>query len=168
MRRIPLAGAVAVLLAVAPSAAAAPPGQDVVAGSAKGIGLHDTRLGAFPTHAHINAIGDPTGADGHYFTRIDAGTFGEIDHSGSALCVNAVGNTAVVKELVKKSNSPFVPVGSAILRKVIDNGSGRNDPPDETAAFVGVPVEGPCPPPEAVLLPTNPIDQGNLVVQDGA
>jgi hypothetical protein len=167
MRKSTLAGAVLALVAAAPSTAVATPGDDLVAGSAKGIGLHDTALGAFPSQAHVNAKGDATDATGHYFTRIDTGVIGTLEHSGSALCINAVGNTALVKELVETSNSPFTPVGSAIFRKVVDNGSGRNDPPDESAALINAPVAGDCPPPDAVPIATNPIDQGNFVVRDG-
>jgi hypothetical protein len=153
----------AATLAAAPGVALAAPGQDLVAGSTQGIAF--TPFGAFPSDVHVNATGDTLEGRGHTFARFYPGSpFPDSEIRGSVTCVNAVGNQAVVLVHIESSNSPVVPVGTLIWRKVIDNGQGANDPPDETGVMFAA---GAFCPPVTTPMMTGPIDQGNFVVRDG-
>jgi hypothetical protein len=144
--------------------AGADPGDDLVAGT--GQGVLPTQFGAFSSQVHVNAKGDAADAHGQIIGRFFATPVGDVETRASVYCVNAVGNEAVVGAVIVKSTTPFVPVGSIVFRKVIDNGSGGNDPADQTGT-VGFPTRIPCPPPELAPIATLPIEQGNFVVMDG-
>ena len=118
-----------------------------------------------PTQVHVNARGNTVEAEGQAFTRIDAGTFGEVEVRTSVVCVNAIGNQALVLVRVERSNTAVAPVGSLFWRKVIDNGQGANDPPDETGVMGALTTT--CPAPETIPMPTGVVDLGNFVVRDG-
>ena len=153
----------AAALAAVPSAASAAPGQDLVAGSGKG--LLPAGFGPMPTQVHVNAVGNPLEAKGQVPTRIDAGAFGQVEIRASVECVHAVGNQALVLARTERSNTPFAPVGSLFWRKVVDNGEGANDAPDLTGAMVALTPT--CPSPLTIPMPTGAVDQGNFVVHDG-
>ena len=155
--------AAAAALAAASGVANAAPGQDLVAGS--GTGLLPSGFGLMPTQVHVNAEGNSIDAKGQAFTRIDAGTFGQVEVRTSVVCVNAVGTQALVLVRVERSNTPVAPVGSLFWRKVIDNGQGATDPPDETGVMAALTPT--CPSPETIPVPTGAVDQGNFVVRDG-
>jgi hypothetical protein len=165
MKRLWMSVAVAITAAalgpVAPSTAK--PGEDRVVGT--GQGTFPTDFGAFPSHAHVNAKGDAQAAHGHAWARFDT-PVGEVLIKGTPFCVDAVGNQAVVGFVVEQSNIGLVPVGSRILRKVIDNGEGLKDPPDQTGTTVAPQSTTTCPP-GTTPIPTGAVDQGNFVVDDG-
>jgi hypothetical protein len=158
-----MASALCLLTAVSPAGAAAGPKEDLVIGT--GQGLFPTEFGTFSAHVHVNARGDETDARGHTRVRTDT-PIGEVLVDGSVFCVNADGNQATVGVVVERSN--FFTPGTARLRKVVDNGQGRHDPPDQTGATAFVPPPATCPPPAVTPIPTGPVDQGNFEVKDGA
>ena len=156
--------AAAATLSGAPGLANAAPGDDLVAGS--GQGLQDTPFGPLPNHVNVNAKGDADDAHGHMSVRFGNGP-DAVYVRGAVRCVNAVGNEAVVTVQVEKSNTPVVPVGAFLFRKVIDNGQGAGDPPDQTGSAPAFFFPGFCPPPTALPFAVRPIEQGNFVVHDG-
>jgi hypothetical protein len=156
--------AAAATLAAAPGLANAAPGDDLVAGS--GQGLQDTPFGPLPSHVNIDAKGDAEDAHGHVFVHFGNGP-DAVYLKNSVQCVNAVGNEAVLVVRVERTNQPTFPPGTLFFRKVIDNGQGAGDPPDQTGAAPAFFFPGFCPPPQALPIALRPIDQGNFVVHDG-
>ena len=166
MKRIAagLAIAAACVAATAGAAGAAGPKQDLVSGSGKGLIV--TNLGTFSGHVHVRAKGDATVARGQTWSRFFDTPVGLVATRGSALCVNADGNEAIVMTVTRRANQ-FVPVGSVFLWKIVDNGQGSNDPPDEIGVTPApFPPPTSCPPPALAPIPTGPVGQGNLVVKD--
>ena len=155
--------AAAATLGATPGLANAAPGDDLVAGS--GQGLQDTPFGPLPNHVTVAAKGDADEAHGHESARFGNGQ-DAVYIAGVVQCVNAVGNEAVLTVQVEKSNAPIIPVGSFLFRKVIDNGGGAGDPPDQTGAAPAFIFPGFCPPPVALPIAVRPIEQGNFVVHD--
>ena len=154
---------VAAALGTAPGIAGAAPGDDLVAGSGKGIVL--TPFGAIPSDFHLNAKGNALEGRGHAFARFyPAPPFAPSEVSGSVQCVDAVSNQAVALVRIEKSTSPVVPVGTLLWRKIIDNGGGAGDPPDQNG--VAFATSANCPP-ATTPFPMSPLDQGNFVVHDG-
>jgi len=149
-------------LAMAAGPAAAGPEEDLVTGT--GQGVFATDFGAFSSEAHVNAQGGPTDAHGHAWARFFDSPIGDLLIKGSVFCVDAQGNQATVGLLVEQSNAVVVPVGSRVIRKVVDNGAGANDPPDETGTTTA--FQSPVCPPAATPIPTGPVEQGNFVVMD--
>jgi hypothetical protein len=92
---------------------------------------------------------------------------GDVLIKGSVYCVNADGNQAVVGLIVEQSNTVFVPAGSAVLRWVIDNGEGSDDPPDQTGTIGLFPPPPTCPSPALAPIVLGPVEQGNFVIKDG-
>jgi hypothetical protein len=89
------------------------------------------------------------------------------DELVSVFCVDVDGNQAIIGSIVEESNTSFVPVGSQVFRKVIDNGQGASDPPDQTGTISFFPpVFTQC---FFATFPiaTGPVVQGNFVVKDG-
>jgi hypothetical protein len=154
--------ATAVALGVAPGIAGAAPDDDRVAGSARVTAF--TPIGNFPTQTHVNAKGNAVEGRGQSWTRFPESPIPGDEFSGPVLCVEAVGNQAVILLRVDRSTNPILGVGSLVWRKVIDSGGGTNDLPDQTGF---VPAFAPVCPPATVPFPTAPIDQGNFVVHDG-
>jgi hypothetical protein len=137
--------AAAATLVATPGSANAAPGEDLVAGS--GQGLQGTPFGPLPDHVNVDARGDTDEAQGHTSDRFGNGQ-DAVYIRGAVRCVNAVGNEAVLLFQIEKSNVPNIAVGSFFWRKVIDNGQGAGDPPDQQEAFPALfPI---CPPPAAV------------------
>jgi hypothetical protein len=159
MRTSAAALGLAALLIGVPSATA-DPDQDLVAGAVKG--LTPTPLGSFPSHIHANAKGNALEGKGHFFARFDTPLAADV--SGTVLCVDAIGNEAIYLGRIDKSTTPAAPVGTLIWRKIVDNGEGASDPPDETGVVL---ASGPFCPPATSPIPTSPVDQGNFTVHDG-
>jgi hypothetical protein len=113
----------------------------------------------------VNAKGNALEGRGHAFARFDnAAPFSDVELRGSVQCIDAVGNQATIVLRIEKSNTPFVPPGTLLLRKIIDNGEGAGDPPDQSGVM---PTAALVCPPATTPLPTAPVDQGNFVVHDG-
>ena len=166
MKRL-AAGPVMAVLCLAPiagAATAAGPKEDLVTGT--GQGTFATQFGAFSSHAHVNARGEPADAHGQTWAHFFETPVGDVLIKGSVFCVNASGNEAIVGIIVEESNTSFVPPGSAVLRKVIDNGQGSHDPPDQTGTISFFPPPPSCPSPDVTFIATGPVDQGNFVVTD--
>lgn len=166
MKRLVIAFTIgAASLAAAAAHAGADPGEDIVAGT--GQGVFATQFGAFSSHAHVNARGDITDAHGQTWARFFNTPVGDVLIKGSVFCVDVEGNHAVIGSIVEESNTSFVPVGSQVFRKVIDNGQGESDPPDQTGTISFFPpVFTQC---FFATFPiaTGPVVQGNFVVKDG-
>jgi hypothetical protein len=140
-------------------------GPSVVSGD--GQGVFASAFGPFSSKAHVDAVGDATDAHGHVRAQFFNTPVGYVLIKSDVYCVNAQGNEAIVGSTVVESNTTFVPVGSTVLRRVIDNGQGANDPPDQTGT-ISFPFHLPsCPSPSEAPIPTGPVDQGNFIVQDG-
>ena len=168
MKRTASSLAVAAVCIVAPvqHAAAMGPSEDLVSGT--GQGIFATQFGLLSSQAHVNARGGPSGARGQTWARFFDTPVGDVLIKGSVFCLNADENEAVIGTIVEQSNTPFVPPGSAVLRKVIDNGEGSNDPADQTGTISMFPPPPSCPPPAVAPIGTGPVDQGNFVVKDGS
>jgi hypothetical protein len=166
MKRLVVAFAIGTAsLAATAASAGAGPRDNLVAGT--GQGVLATQFGAFSSHAHVNARGDATDAHGKTWARFFNTPVGDVLIKGSVFCVDADGNEAIVGSIVEESNTSFVPVGSQVFRKVIDNGQGRSDPPDQTGTVSFFPpLFTQCPLATAPIA-TSPIVQGNFVVKDG-
>ena len=166
MKRLTAGLALAAICLAAQTSAvsAAGPKQDLVSGAGKGF--FATQFGAFFSHAHVNAKGDATDAHGQTWARFFDTPVGDVLIKASVLCVNADGNQAIVGAVVTQSNTTFVPPGSGVLRKVVDNGQGRHDPPDQTGTISFFPPPTSCPPPTLAPIATGPVDRGNFVVKD--
>lgn len=129
-----------------------------------------TRIGAFPSKIHVNAISDADGSNarGHFSQDIDTGGFiGRVQFSGDVTCLNVNGNTATIGGVITKTtNSTFAPVGAGAYGTGMDNGEGQKDPPDALFAV----VTGQPPPNCNIPLPPpfTPIDKGNYVVHDAS
>src|SRR3954468_18313919 len=150
-------------LAVMSGTAAAKPSEDLVSGARKG--LEPTIFVMFFSQSHVGAKGGPLDARGHMWARFFDTQVGFVLIKATVVCVNVDGNQATVGAIVDQSNAVVVSPGSGILRKVIDNGSGRNDRPDEIG--VGFYAPGtPCPPPALTPITMGAVDQGNFVVKD--
>jgi hypothetical protein len=161
-----VAVAAACLAASAATASATGAHDDLVSGT--GQGIFWTQFGSLASHAHIRAKGDPSSAHGQSWARFYDTLVGDVLITASVYCVNAEGNQAIVGVIVTQSNTTFVPPGSAVYRKVIDNGQGSNDPPDETGSTGLFPPLPFCPPPSSFpFIETRPVEQGNYVVTDG-
>ena len=91
---------------------------------------------------------------------------GDVLIKGLVFCVNASGNEAIVGIIVEESNTSFVPPGSAVLRKVIDNGQGSHDPPDQTGTILVLSAPAELSQSYVTFIATGPVDQGNFVVTD--
>ena len=163
MRRATVVTLAAAATLAAPGVASAAPGEDLVAGSATLTGL--TPFGLSPSHVHVNAKGNALEGRGHAFARFEIGPpVGDVVLRGAVQCVDAVGKQATILLRIEDSNTPFVPHGTLLWRKIIDNGEGAGDPPDQSGV---VPAAAPICPPATTPLPAAPIDQGNFVVHDG-
>lgn len=161
-----LAVVVSCLAVTAGTASATGPHDDLVSGT--GHGVFWTGFGPFASHAHVNAKGDPTSAHGQTWANAFDTPVGDVLVKASVYCVNVEGNEAIVGATVTQSNTPFVPPGSAVYRKVVDNGQGSNDPPDQTGSLGLFPPLPFCPPPSFFpFIETGPVEQGNYVVKDG-
>ena len=158
-----LVAVVACLVTAAGTATAAGPEEDLATGT--GQGVFATDFGAFSSHAHVNARGGAVDAHGQAWARFFDTPIGDLLIKGSVYCVDAQGNQATVGILVEESNAFVVPVGSRVVRKVVDNGEGAGDPPDETGTTLAFP--SPVCPPAVTPIPTGPVEQGNFVVKDG-
>jgi hypothetical protein len=165
MKRLALSLAMAACLALpVGTAAASGPKEDLVSGT--GQGVFGTQFGPLSSHAHVTARGDATDARGKTWTRFFDTPVGDVLIKASVYCVNAVGNQAIVGVIVEQSNTTFVPPGSTVLRWVIDNGEGSNDPPDQTGTIGLFPPPPTCPPPALAPIALGPVVQGNFVVKD--
>ena len=142
------------------------PNEDLVSGTTEGPIF--TPSGLADAHAHSNVRGNAVAADGHVWVEIQtAAPGGDAKFTADALCVNAMGNQAIVRSVITKSDGPFPPVGWHLLGHSVDNGEGEDDPPDQRVGIITPPVPpSPCPPPP-LFLPALPVDQGNLIVHDG-
>jgi hypothetical protein len=161
-----LAVVVSCLAITAGTASATGPPDDLVSGT--GQGVFPTQFGPFASHAHVSAKGDPTSAHGHTWARFFGTPVGEVLIKASVYCLNVEGNQAIVGSIVTRSNTTFVPPGSSVFRKVVDNGQGSNDPPDQTGTLGLFPPPPFCPPPSFFpFIETGPVEQGNYVVKDG-
>ena len=61
---------------------------------------------------------------------------------GSIVCFTITGNTARLAGLVEKSTTPLAPEGTYLVWTVVDNGEGKNDPPDATSDFFPTTLAG--------------------------
>jgi len=156
-----LAASVACLAASGAAASAAGPTQDQVDGNVKGV--FPTQFGPFASQVHVNAKGNAIDAQGNTWGNFFDTPVGDVVVRASVYCVDVEGNQAIVGSIVERSNTAFVPVGSVTFRKVIDNGEGRNDPPDQTGTTSFFPAPPRCPP-ATTPIATAPVDEGNFVV----
>jgi hypothetical protein len=155
------------------------PHKDYISGSAT-VNL-PTPLGTFPAEVSSNGTTEPNGhsgdqATGTWTTDFFGTPLGDIHLSGVILCINAQRtpeNAADWRGVITASNTPLAPPGAGILSRNVDNGSGvgndgtnPGDPVDRNIGFLTSPP-GPNPTCPSVVLPTNPILSGNLVVHDG-
>lgn len=161
-----LAVSISCLATTAVTASATAPRDDLVSGT--GQGVFWTGFGPFASQAHVNAKGDATDAHGHTWARFFDTPLGDVLIKGAVHCLNVEGNQAIIGTIVEESNTTLVPPGTAVFRKVIDNGQGSNDPPDQTGTISLFPPPPTCPPPSAfAFIETGPVEQGNYVVKDG-
>ena len=85
-------------------------------------------------------------------------------HHGDIVCATVVGNAAWMVGVNTKSTNPGAPPGTYTTWRVIDNGEGAGDPPDEIS-LMGVGIINP--PPFCVNLPGTPvfpIEAGNIQI----
>jgi hypothetical protein len=78
-------------------------------------------------------------------------------------CLSVTGNQATISGVISHSDTQAFPDGTPIWLTVVDNGSGKNSPPDLVSplfAVFGPPV--PCT--TAVAAATIPIEGGNIAV----
>jgi hypothetical protein len=83
---------------------------------------------------------------------------------GNVICFTIVGNRARMGGIVEQSSEPAF-VGLHVVWTVVDNGEGKNDPPDQTSDFFVVPpaiAQAHCA--TGFNLPLLPVLGGNLQV----
>lgn len=85
---------------------------------------------------------------------------------GDIVCFSTAGKAAFLAARIRKSNVSFVPPGSYFAWTVVDNGEGKNSPPDLTSTFFTVSealAQAHCA--NGGLNPALfPVEQGNLQV----
>jgi hypothetical protein len=132
-----------------------------------------TPFGTFPCHVHVaaqgfSATGTGVPAQGNWWLDIFTGGFlglpDPVSLSGEVVCFTAIGNSGWVRQRIDVSNTALAPPGFTIVGRAIDNGSGSNDPEDESTGFLAPPSAPTCPP---IPISTTPISSGNIVVHDG-
>ena len=157
MRRLVVAVAILSLALVAVPGSAAAAGVDVVAGRGYFDALGPTLIFDFMTGAS-----DPTpgvGLDGRGMIRMQIPVLG-IDDTARVLCVNVIGNQAVVITQTVHGRGTQSAGGYVVL---VSDG-GRTSP-DTFAWFLGGPGDiGICQTPGAGV----PISRGNLTLHNGA
>jgi hypothetical protein len=156
---------VALALAALPGTAAAThsngagPKMDLIQGSGRGHIPVGPQI--LEDQGHINAHSDGLFAEGKFWIR-----FGGAELRGSVECLTVVGRDARWSGPIEESSDPRFPAGAWVYGRDIDNGEGRNAPPDEHGGVVDFPPpQGTC---DTRELPTLPLTQGNLVAHDGA
>jgi hypothetical protein len=82
---------------------------------------------------------------------------------GRVTCLEVHGNEAWIGGTIERSNVPGSD-GFHRVWRVIDNGEGSNDPPDQISVTLGVPAAPICS--DASVLPLNDIEYGNIQVRD--
>lgn len=176
LRTVVLVGLVGVVaastLALAAQTNGGPGGRDFIEATVKGP--LPTSLGTFPARYSVAAESRSPGgtpARGRWFAAIiPTGPFaslGTVFVDGPAICVNAAGNSASWRGIIEDSNQPGVaPPGFGVLSRLVDNGEGANDPPDQSVTFL-TPPPGPLPTCPPIPFTTGPNLQGRIYLHDG-
>ena len=165
MRAFATALVAAGLLAGPGAATVSAAAPDLLAGTGRSI--QGTPLGDLPAQIHLDAQSGGGGVDprGHFWERLTGTPVGDISVAGDLVCLTVTGNIATARGVITESNNTLVPVGAGALYRVVDNGAGPKDPPDEVEGVLQ-PPPGPNPSCPPVPLLTHPISDGNFVVKD--
>lgn len=88
---------------------------------------------------------------------------------GSVTCLSVVGNRAWIGTVIESSDNPVVVIGSEGGFRVVDNGEGQGEPPDQTSlAFINGPpgfAQNYCNNMPAAP-PLNAVEDGNIQVRE--
>jgi hypothetical protein len=135
------------------------PGADGTSGSVHGDGSFSAGTATY--QVSVDADGGRADAKGHLELR-SAGS----DFHASVDCLLVFGNQALVVGTIDDKHSPVAP-GTRLVAEFVDNGQGRNAPPDAVIAGTELDPAGvdPCNPSLVDFSDAFPATRGNFVVR---